>query len=212
MNLAVFYHCKISGDGIPDPDFALKVAVDQMLTLKESGLGEAAQEIYVGVNGDDNDAIVVASIIPAKSQLHVHGSAARTEIPTQNIIERWLPGHADWYVLYHHTKGVTHPGQELYDRWRWRMEYNCVVQWRRCVEDLQRGYEACGCHWLTPERFPAAVTSPFFGGTFWWAKARYLMQLPRLPEAKWENRFEAESWIGRRRPYPMVMDYYPGWP
>lgn len=212
MNLCVFYHAKISGEGIPDPDFAFLVLVEQMQALRASGLAEAANEIYVGVNGDESDAMAVASLAPGKSQFQVHGHAARTEIPTMEMIRRWLPGRQGWAVLYHHTKGVTHPREVSYEIWRRRMESACVWNWRECVQDLDAGHDAVGCHWLTPQRFPHAVTSPYFGGTFWWAKSSYLQQLPPLPAPTWENRFEAESWIGRRRPYPWVRDYSPGWP
>lgn len=211
-NLSVWYHCKISGDGIPDPNFAFNVMVEQMETFKKCGLAEAASEIHIGVNGGDGDALLVSALGPPKALLHVHGKMVKSELPTQHLIQRWLTNHPDWYVLYFHTKGVTHPTEELYVRWRHRMEHACLWNWKQCVTNLDQGYEAVGCHWLTPEKFPSLVTSPFFGGTFWWTTAKYLMQLPKLPEPSWANRFEAESWIGRRRPYPRVMDYYPGWP
>ena len=212
MRIAVFYHCKLSGGGIPDPDFAVALAAGQLQALSESGLTEAAAECHIGVNGDESDALLAACFCPAHSQLHSHGLAARTEIPTMNLIARWVKTHPGWSVLYHHTKGVTHPKMESYSRWRDRMQLACVTNWRRCVQDLDSGADAVGCHWLTPERYPGAVTSPFFGGTFWWARSDYLRQLPPLPEATWQNRFEAESWIGRRRPYPKIVDYHPGWP
>lgn len=211
MSLGVWYHAKISGEGIPDPDHALLVLVEQMHALRDSGLADAAQELHVGVIGPDSDVLLISALCPDKAQVHSLGHV-RTEIPTMNLIRSWLPSHADWQVLYHHTKGVTHPGEVSYENWRHRMADACVWNWKQCVADLAAGYEAVGCHWLTPERYRAQVTSPYFGGTFWWARAQYLAQLPPLPPPTWENRFEAESWIGRRRPYPVIRDYYPGWP
>lgn len=210
--LAVFYHCKISGDGIPDPQHAYNVMLTQMSALNKSGLADAASLIVVGVNGTDCDAFDLSTVVPEKSQIVVHGPHVKSEIPTQMLIEHFVRQVDGWYVLYHHTKGVTHPNEALYDRWRERMENACIWNWQKCVADLDGGYEAVGCHWLTPEKYPAAVTSPFFGGTFWWTTTKYLKQLPKLPAPTWENRFEAESWIGRRRPYPRINDYYPGWP
>lgn len=212
MKLGVFHHSKIGGAGIPDEDFAFQVLVAQMEALRQSGLSAAAHELHLGVNGTDSEALRVAAVAPANAYLHLHGPGAHSEIPTQQLIRQWLPDHSDWLVMYHHTKGVTHPTEDLYNRWRQRMEDACVWGWQQCVADLQSGYEAVGCHWLTPEKYPHLVTSPFFGGTFWWTTAKYLLQLPPLPEANWANRFEAESWIGRRRPYPRIRDYYPGWP
>jgi hypothetical protein len=210
--IAVFYHCKIDGEGIPNPNHACNVMEHQMSALRQSGLSDAAQEIHVGINGTASDSLTVAALSPDKAQIYIHGPLARTEIPTMQVIYSWARTHPDWYLIYHHTKGVTHPGEHAYDVWRQRMEDNCVWNWRQCVADLDAGYDAVGCHWLTPERYAAAVTSPFFGGTFWWSKSKYILQLPKLPAPTWENRFEAESWIGRRRPYPVVRDYFPGWP
>ena len=210
--LAVFYHCKLSGEGIPSPDFAESIMCSQMYALNQSGLSEAASEIHIGVNGDDCDAMTACSLAPSKSVVHAHGKQSRTEIPTQKILRSWLPGHEDWYVLYHHIKGVTHPGDVNYQRWRENMEKVCVWGWRDCISNLDSGFDAAGAHWLTPEKYPSTVNSPFFGGTFWWTTVRYLMQLPDLMEPTWQNRFDAEGWIGKRRPYPRVMDYLPCWP
>lgn len=212
MNIAIWHHSKISGSGIPNPDFAFDVLYSQVNAMNKSGLSEAASEIHMGINGNDGDAMMLASVAHPKSLIHVHGDKVCSELPTQHLLQKWIPGHEDWLVLYHHTKGVTHPHEVAYNHWRWRMETACVENWRTCVADLSRGFDAAGCHWLTPEKYPGMVTSPFFGGTFWWAKASYLKQLPQLPEPTWGNRFEAESWIGRRRPYPIVRDYLPGWP
>lgn len=208
--ISIWYHAKISGEGVPDPDFAIAVAASQLAALRDSGLADQADQFHIGINGSIGDALLLAALAPKNPELHIHGPLARTEIPTMvKLRETLAPG---WLILYHHTKGITHPNHDAYDKWRQRMENVCVWNWRDCLEDLRVGYEAVGCHWLTPEKYPGAVTSPFFGGTFWWAKSEYLMALPPLPEAKWENRFEAESWIGRRRPYPRVRDYIPRWP
>ena len=209
---AAFYHCKLSGEGIPDPEYAEAVMMQQMIAVRSSGLGQHCREFHAGVNGTPADALLVCAFCPSQTAVHLHGPGARSEIPTMRLIQEWVPDHPGWDVLYFHTKGVTHPREPLYENWRNRMAHYCVDQWRDCVRDLDCGHDAVGCHWLTPAAFPGAVTSPFFGGTFWWARSEYLAQLPPLPPATWENRYEAESWIGRRRPYPTIRDYHPGWP
>lgn len=212
--LAVWYHCRLSGGHVPiDTMAAMGIMAEQMAALKNSGLLNEASEFYIGVNGDEEDAQLARLLCPCpKVKLLVNSPALESEIPTMTALQLWLAAHLDWYVLYHHIKGVTHPSEVFYTKWRVRMENACVMNWRRCVSDLDSGFDAVGCHWLTPEQYPSMVGSPFFGGTFWWANAKYLLQLPRLPEPSWQNRFEAESWIGRRRPYPHINDYYPGWP
>jgi hypothetical protein len=212
-SLAIFYHTILSnGETGINTDFAISIIAEQMHALKESGLLAAATEFHVGVNGDETDAMVAGSLAGDKAKVTCHGKQARSEIPTMNLIRNWLPGHEDWYVLYHHTKSITHPGDEPHAVWRRRMEQVCVWNWKQCVAALDAGFDAAGAHWLTPEKFPAMVTSPFFGGTYFWSTAKYLSQLPPLPEATWANRHGAESWIGMRRPYPKVRCFLEGWP
>ena len=80
------------------------------------------------------------------------------------------------------------------------------------AERLAKGRDSCGAHWMTPEQFPGKVKSPFWGGTFFWATAKFLLSLPPLPPPTWKNRFEAENWIGRGPSRPSVTDYHNGWP
>lgn len=210
--IAVYYHCILEGGAVPiNTDHAVSIMAEQMHALVASGLAEVADEITVGVNGSEAAAMMVRALVPAKARVVRHPDGVHSEIPTLNLLREWLPGHDDWFVLYHHCKGVTHPGEALYERWRRRMEQACVWNWRQCVHDLKTS-EAVGCHWLTPEGWPTLIKTPMFGGTFFWARARYLMTLPPLPEPTWANRYEAESWIGRGPHRPVVRDYYPGWP
>jgi hypothetical protein len=210
--ICVFYHCIITGgERNIDTDYALNLVASQMSALTKSGLADAASAIYICVNGSESDAMAVASMVPNKAQVIHHGSASRTEIPTLNILRDWVQTHKDWYVLYHHTKGVSTPNQA--DGWRRRMEGYCVYSWTRCVQSLTEGAEVCGCHWLTPEQHGKNVIgSPFYGGNFWWSRGTYLATLPPLPEPTWANRYEAEVWIGRGPKRPRVVDFCPGWP
>lgn len=214
MSVAIFYHCILSGGTIPiNTEFACRIMVEQMTALTNSGLLAVADEIYIGINGGEDDVQIARLFAPAKTRFIIHGSHATTEIPTLSFLRSWLPGHDGWKVLYHHSKGVTHPTEPLYAAWRRRMEKSVVWGWRDCVAQLDNGVDACGAHWLTPETFPTLVHNcPFFGGTFWFANANFLMTLPPLPPATWANRFEAENWIGRGPARPRVKDYYPGWP
>lgn len=211
--IAVFYHCIFSGVSRPiDTGYSASLMADQMDVLKASGLLAVTSELTIGVNGGKEDADIARLLAPAKAKIVPHGANATTEIPTMNLLRRWLPGHNDWRVLYFHTKGVTHPGLASDLAWRQRMEIACIWGWRDCVQQIDNGFDACGCHWLSPEQYPGQVASPFFGGTFWFASAKYLLTLPPLPPATWPNRYEAEKWIGRGPARPRVKDYFPGWP
>lgn len=211
LQIAVFYHCLLTSQHRDiNEAYALNLITSQMLALKESGLEAAATTICVGVNGSVGDAFAVACMAPEKSAVVHHGIGATTEIPTLNILKAFAKDHPGWAILYHHSKGISTPNQA--DGWRRRMEHVNIWNWNSCVNALDQGADACGCHWLTPERNPGVIASPFFGGTYWWSKSEYINTLPPLPEAKWENRYEAETWIGKGPRRPRVVDFYPGWP
>lgn len=109
-------------------------------------------------------------------------------------------------VMYAHTKGA-YNACDINTHWRRGMTAYVVLGWRDCAKVINRGYDAIGCHWLTPREFPTQVSSPFFGGTFWMASVKYLKRLPECPSG---SRYDAEMWIGLKN--PKVVDLFPGWP
>ena len=116
-------------------------------------------------------------------------------------------------MCFWHIKGVTHPGDLLNHAWRKCMEWHVINHWKRCVADLDAGYETVGAHWLTKDKYGPQVTTPFWGGAFFWAKASFLAELPALPAAPTcrQDWFLSENWIGMGRA-PKVKDYADHWP
>lgn len=213
MKLALWYHCRLEG-GTPciNPDFAMPLMADQMKELKDSGL-DCADEIHIVSNGGHSNLLYAAMLAPEKSIMHDNGPRAESHLPTVNLLRQWLPDHPDWAVLYFHSKGVTHPGDATYHAWRKCMDRCVLTEWRRCVHDLQH-FESVGPHWLTPEQHPGMVKTPFWGGMFFWATARFLLTLPSIPQAPQcrEDWFLSEGWIGMGPRRPRVRDYRPHWP
>lgn len=209
--IAVFYHIKPSGPGIDTP-FALNLLAEQMNVLKTCGLYDAADRIFIGVNGDGADFDMVQKVVKDKPLLIGWGTGARSELPTLFGLQRWLSGHEHWDVCYFHSKGVTHANDPLCRRWRTCMESAVLWHWKTCLKDLGT-HDTVGAHWLTPESYPGQVKSPFWGGNFWWATGAFLSLLPKLQPNSYcrDDDFLAESWIGLG-PRPRVKDYAPHWP
>ena len=209
--IAIFYHAILSG-GARNVNFnyAVNLVAEQMFALRNGGLIDKASEFHVGLNGNYIDQIALSVLCGKSAVISCHGPDAVSEIPTLAMIQQWVSKHPNWYVVYHHTKGVSTANHV--QNWRRRMERFVITRWQDCVAQLESGKDACGCHWLTPETNPGTINSPFFGGNFWWAKSKYLMSLPILPKDSWENRYEAEVWIGKGKKRPFVHDFYPGWP
>lgn len=218
--IAVFYHAMFYGGTPPKvlPN-ALSVVAEQMGIMRDSGLENTASEIIVGINGGDESRMLAGSLLPVKSRVTYHGLQCRNECRTLRLLEEWLPGHEDWYVLYHHSKGATHHGWDVRSaRWRECMEKHTVAFWRRCVEALDNGFEAAGCHWFMPPRTPPG--QHIFAGNFWWAKASFLATLPSIMQRdrirvsgmdSIESRYEAEVWLGNGPRVPHVKDFHPNW-
>jgi len=216
--IAVFYHALLKRGDPPEPiPAALSIVSSQMKALKDSGLHDACSEMLVGLNGGEESKLLAQALMPPKAKVIYHGLQCHNECRTIRMIEEWLPGHEDWYVLYHHTKGATRPDLRN-THWRECMQRQCVLQWRKCVADLESGYDAVGCHWFTPPFTPPGQY--IFAGTFFWAKASYLKTLPSIMARdrikvsgidSIESRYESEVWLGNGPVKPRVKDYHPHW-
>ena len=221
--IAIFYHCLLYFGDPPDlSPIALPIVQEQLQALEQSGLLGAASEFRVGINGGSESLDVARVIFPDKAKFTMHGLASRAENLTLREIEKWLPGHEGWNVLYFHSKGCTHTAADTHHSrglWRNCMMRHLVWNWSRCVTDLEAGFESVGCHWMEPPATPP--TQYIWAGNFWWARADFLLTLPSIMErarikesgiAALESRYESEVWIGNGPRPPRVRDYHgPNW-
>jgi hypothetical protein len=187
--------------------------------LRQSGLLDAASEFHVGINGGLESLIVASALFPPKAKVELHGLQCHNECRTIRMLEKWTPGHEGWYVLYFHAKNSSHDADTgIGVNWRRCMMEHCITNWRTCVADLDKGYEAVGCHWMEPPETPLGQF--IFAGTFFWARASFLLTLPSIMDRgrikssgidALESRYEAEVWIGNGLRVPRIMDYHHGW-
>jgi hypothetical protein len=110
----------------------------------------------------------------------------------------WIRDYAKYnpgeYVLFFHTKGITHDDIPNRD-WRNYMEYFTIERWRDCIAKLDEGYDCCGVLWNCDQ---AGNYHPHFSGAFWWATTDYINTLDHsyLTSA---NRYDGEFWIGTNK-------------
>lgn len=216
--IAIFYHCLFyrGGDLL---DHACKVTFEQMEMLNQSGLLNAAEEFHVGVNGGTESHEVADLLLPAKAKRLMHGLESRAENLTLVALEKWLPSHPGWNVLYFHAKGATRDSDSVYDHfiadWRGCMMKHCVLNWRTCVAHLDSGFDAVGAHWMS--HAGPLHNQNIFAGNFWWAATDYLSSLPSIFKrdrikqsgiASLESRYEAEVWIGNGPRLPRTKDLH----
>lgn len=222
MKLAIFFHCLIYYGDPPELSLnALSIIDEQWAQVKSSGLLDAASHITIGINGGSESEDVARLLFPPKAKLVMHGLASKAENLTIVEIEKWVPTHSDYYVLYFHCKGATHdpaiPYAAYSASWRRTMMGHLVGNWQQCVSDLDKGFEAVGCNWLTGMGWDKSQN--IFGGNFFWAKSSFLQTLPSIYQrqrikdsgiAGADSRYEAEVWIGNGPRLPIVRSYQPG--
>lgn len=220
--LAIFFHCFIYYGEPPALNLnAINIIDEQWTQVRTSGLLDAAADIVIGLNGGDESADVARLVFPPKAKLVMHGLASKAENLTIVEIEKWVPTHPDYYVLYFHSKGATHdpsiPYAAYSASWRRTMMGHLVGNWQQCITDLNSGYEAAGCNWLTGMGWDKSQN--IFGGNFFWARASYLQTLPSIYNrqrikdsgiSSSESRYEAEVWVGNGARLPIVKVYHPG--
>lgn len=209
--IAIFYHTLFQIGNEMSP-VACEVVREQVETMTATGLVDAASEIIIGVNGDEESGMLGSVIFPEKARMVLHGLQCRNECRTIAEMEKWLTTHPDWHVLYLHTKGATNHC-ELNVRWRRCMMRGCVSRWQECVNSLERGYEAVGVHWAP--HMGVHLDQHYFAGTFFWATSNFLRTLPSIYERarikesgidSVESRYEAEVWIGNGPRLPKIRD------
>ena len=219
--IAIVYHCLLY---LGEPPQLLTNACDivrsQMDALRDTGLLAAASEMVVGINGGIESDEVANLLLPNKAKRILHGLQCRNECRTIFALEQWAKTHPDWYVLYFHSKGATHASDDGYSTaWRGCMMKGVVKNWRKCIADLDAGYDAVGSHWMVPPATPPG--HHIFAGNFFWVKSDFVLTLPSIMERIRINvsgidamisRYESEVWIGNGPRVPKVKDYHgPNW-
>lgn len=198
--ISIWHHSRLSG-GDPPIDFehAVCILAEQIIALQRSGLSAAASEIYFGVNGGADDAAAVQALAPERAQVIQHPDGARGEHPTLRMMQLWAKDHPGWYVLYHHVKGATHKGDEVWRAWRRCMQRVVIHDWQACVRALEAGFDAAGPHWITAENCSVAPVPNYFGGNFFWVTSNFLNTLPLIAPTAVERLhfYDAEVLIAR---------------
>lgn len=205
MKLRHFYH--LGSDG------RWKMAArEHIAAIRAAGL---PGEVTVGITGPETPAMLAEDWLAQQwPEADVSRGGSGSEPYTLRLARSWAREHPDGVVLYAHTKGAHNPSV-VQEAWRQSMTLDVVTGWRACVAAL-RDHDVAGPHWLTPQQYPNMLiateanggsTTPYFGGNFWWATAKYLASLPPPGIL---TRWAAERWIGLNR--PRAADMHPGWP
>lgn len=174
--IAVFYHVFKTRNW-------REIYTEQVNLLHESGLYDAADELFVNFIGPERQ----DQPVPPKFNVLSGGATARNECETLNHLREYK---AEAKILYFHTKGVSRSDhrENIHD-WRKYMEYFNIEQWQQCVELLDN-YDTVG----VDLRKGVEQGRPYkaYAGNFWWINSNVL---PRLPILSPHDRMNAEFWF-----------------
>jgi hypothetical protein len=204
--LVIAYHAYLIGKDSP------QMIGEQFKLLLTSGLYTSCDKLYIGIvdnqdksnpscsdkYADDIEWIRAYWSFASSKENNDNSKVEIVVYPSNNELRdtlRWVRDHAkdnpDDYILFFHTKGITHGRQPLAD-WRRYMEYFVIENWTKCVQKLDEGYDCCGVMWNT--NTPLGYW-PHFSGAFYWATASYINTLNH-GYLDSEDRFHMEFWIG----------------
>lgn len=148
-------------------------------------LFRTAAKVVLSVNGDG------PVTFPDVPHLTIVRNPNTFELPTLERIIADVQDGAPCYVLYLHTKGVTHTAwnQSLQD-WLDYMLYFAIERAEDCIAALAR-HDTCGVE---------LKADPYlhYSGNFWWARSDWLRGLPHpltVPSAPFGDRHKCEFWV-----------------
>jgi len=171
------------------------IVLNQLETIKSSGLYEEAECIHVTFLGEQS--LDLDFLKDPKIQIrNRHKDIKLYESACLNDLGNWSRSN-DSKVLYLHSKGASRDGWEYGNVWEWRkmMEYFLVEKWEDCVSSLDE-YDTIGCN---------ISTSGFgrhYSGNFWWANSSYLSNLEPIVISNEDLWFwRCETWIMSGNPH-----------
>lgn len=183
------------------------IVVDQLRKIKDSGLYERVDTIFLGIVGDGNIDFIYNLQLDKFKIAYVHHDIAQFEFLTLEFLQDFCKRNLDAKVFYIHTKGISTYGkvcnppsperQKNIDDWRRYLEHYIIYLHDVCIKALELA-DLVGVNWRgkgTGAKVTPQVDS-HFSGNFWWAKARYIASLDGVREGD-QKRCNAEFWVGK---------------
>lgn len=183
-NIHIFYH-------VGQLNHWELILQQQLYSMYTSGLIQHADQIHVGVNG--NQPIFG---LPEMADVVYHDSQEwKHETATMKLMKNFCDANPGKKILYLTTLGCSHVGPKSINKnsWRLYLEYFDIFGWKMCVEDLNH-HDCVGALWRDDCPYP------HFCGNFWWATSDYIGRLTHsMLDDQSDYRFR-EFWIGSGNP------------
>jgi len=185
----IVYHCYLVGNW-------KQVVSNQLLRLKNSGLYDVANLIYVTINLSEGTEEEFNELTKEFTKLNKEFfSDNRAEYPAIKKV-RELGLSNDCKILYLHTKGVSNTysrytakevSKEKIENilaWKECLEYFLIDKWEECIEKLDE-YDNVG----------VTCNNNWFWGNFWWSQTKHI---EKTKEVSIGTRWDYEAWLNER--------------
>lgn len=158
--------------------------IEHIIRLNPRLFGAAARVVF-SVNGDgpvDTGGVSNVSVVRNPNTY---------ELPTLERLIDDARTQPPFYLLYLHTKGVTHTAwNDSLQDWLDYMLYFAVERADDCIAALAR-HDTCGVDLKS-------APYPHYSGNFWWARSDWINTLPHplaVPSAPFGERHKCEFWV-----------------
>ena len=182
------------------------IFLDQINTIKKSGLYDIVEKINLGIIGDINNLKDDIFIDNKFNILYIDSRVNLYEIHTINFIKSFCDNIDDEaYILYIHTKGIRNAGnEEVTLSWRKMMEYFLIEKYVECLKYMNY-FDTIGNNVINKYCYNKDEVSInknhtyHYSGNFWWSKKTYIDKLNYLEldytKESINTRYRAENWI-----------------
>jgi beta-1,4-mannosyl-glycoprotein beta-1,4-N-acetylglucosaminyltransferase len=202
----VIHSCTLPDKGTKMLDFIVNVInrtgfIDVVDNVFINNIGTPIENIYNYNTESKNKYIVI----------NYSDNASLFEFPSLNLVKQISNNNPDSYILYLHTKGISHKDPNFINNindWNNMMLYFLVEKYNECINQLSKEYDTVGCNYVhVTYRYPM-----HYSGNFWWSKASYINKLHLLDEKNIDKPY-AEFWLFTSNPkyyniYSSGVDHY----
>jgi hypothetical protein len=180
--IAVFYHIS----QLPGWEILFK---EQTELLIDSGLMDAADLVYIGINCGTT----LPELQRPNIKYNFNDEQHLEEGPTMKALLKFAQKNDNYSILYFHMKGITKLEWKTVTLWREMMSHYLIQNWQRCINILPK-YDAVGTSYI--DNYWGGY-DPHYSGTFWWSTSEYIRTLEHSYLDS-ENRLAREFWIGSK--------------
>jgi hypothetical protein len=184
-NIKIFYHAYLIND-------YKSIVTEQLTNILYSGLYKSCKTIHIGVVGTEASKQWIVNLVEKYSKIKLYFFDNGDETNTLKLIP--LVCEPNDYILYLHTKGITHYNDVNQLLWRKLLNYKTINEWKDCINEL----DSNDCAGSLYREDTYLGWFPHFSGNFWWSKYEHIITLDNsyLDENYVHGRMGAEFWIG----------------